>query len=101
MEIGELEALCLKLADRKAGAPLQDELRALAKDLAWAGTKVYIRKPAGRERLAQIEESVRGLEAALGMQEAEGERVKAAFEDLDEAVRRLRIEIARDTQTAT
>jgi hypothetical protein len=101
MDIIEIEALCLKLADNLAEASLQDEMRALAKDLAWARTKVYIRKPAGRERLVQIDEAARRLEAVLGKQAADGDQVSAAFEDLDEAVRRLRIEIARDTQTAT
>jgi len=101
VEIRELEALCLKLADDLAGVSLQDEMRALAKDLAWARTKVYVRKPAGRERLIQIEEAAARLRTALEAQGADGEQVGAAFADLDDTVRRLRIEIARDTQTAT
>ena len=101
MEIGELETLCLNLADRLATVSLAEEMHALAGDLNWARTKVYIRKPAGRERLTQIEAAAQALQAALGVEGAQGEGVQAAFDDLEDAVRRLRIEIARDTQTAT
>jgi hypothetical protein len=101
MEIGDVKNACVGLATRLEGTPIESEIQAIVKDLEWAMTKVYVRKPSGKERVESIAASVKKLSDSLDVSPAWNDSMRETFDELDESVRRLRIEIARDTQTAT
>ncbi|MCL4488631.1 MAG: hypothetical protein M1570_10950 [Chloroflexi bacterium] len=101
MEIDGVKDYAVGLAARLEGTPVESEMRAIVKDLEWAMKKVYVRKPSGKERVESIAASARKLSDSLDPARGWNDSAHEAFDELEDSVRRLRIEIARDTQTAT